>query len=330
MNRGRELLVGFVILSALAVGVVGTYYLQGTNFGQPQVARDILVRTVGQLNRGNSVKYLGVNIGRIEAFGVIGTAVRVSMLLDEDVVLPGDAAVILGPESMFGDWQAEIVSMAEYPRYAFYQLPVDAPPGVLPGYALPEMSRLTASAEQIADNLAQLSDRLELAFNEETATQLASAISNLEAISLEIRELVVQQAAVATSVSASADAALNEVEEASRVARRSFERIEGILSDSQIDTIVANMRVASAGIQAIATDLSEATGGISGTVDRADSAFARIDRIAARIEDGEGAVGRLLSDSTLAIRAEDVLDQLALLLKDVRENPRRYVRLSIF
>jgi hypothetical protein len=159
VNRGRELLVGFVILSALAVGVVGTYYLQGTNFGQPQVARDILVRTVGQLNRGNSVKYLGVNIGRIEAFGVIGTAVRVSMLLDEDVVLPGDAAVILGPESMFGDWQAEIVSMAEYPRYEFYQLPVDAPPGVLPGYALPEMSRLTASAEQIADNLAQLSDR---------------------------------------------------------------------------------------------------------------------------------------------------------------------------
>jgi len=330
VNRGRELLVGFVIISALAVGVVGTYYLQGTNFGRPQISRDALVRTVGQLNRGNPVKYLGVNIGRVEAFGVIGTAVRVSMLLDEDVVLPDDAAVILGPESMFGDWQAEIVSRAEYPRYSFYALPDDAPPGVLPGYSLPEMSRLTASAEQIADNLAQLSDRLELAFNEETATQLASAISNLEAISLEIRELVVQQAAVATSVSASADAALNEVEEASRVARRSFERIEGMLSDGQIDTIVSNIRVASSGIQEIATDLAEATGGIAGTVARADSAFARIDRITARIEDGEGAVGRLLSDSTLAIRAEDVLDQLALLLKDVRENPRRYVRLSIF
>jgi len=32
----------------------------------------------------------------------------------------------------------------------------------------------------------------------------------------------------------------------------------------------------------------------------------------------------------LAVRAENVLDQLDLLLQDLRENPRRYVRLSIF
>ncbi|MBT3774636.1 MAG: hypothetical protein HOF87_08825 [Gemmatimonadales bacterium] len=55
-----------------------------------------------------------------------------------------------------------------------------------------------------------------------------------------------------------------------------------------------------------------------------------MDRITAMIESGEGAIGRLLVDSTLAVRAEDVLGQLALLLEDVRANPRRYVRLSIF
>ena len=66
------------------------------------------------------------------------------------------------------------------------------------------------------------------------------------------------------------------------------------------------------------------------TLMRADSAFTRIDRIAARMEGGEGALGRLLVDSTLAVRAEDVLAQLDLLLRDLQENPRRYVRLSIF
>ena len=40
--------------------------------------------------------------------------------------------------------------------------------------------------------------------------------------------------------------------------------------------------------------------------------------------------GRLLADSTFAVRAEDVLRQMDLLLEDLRENPRRYVRLSIF
>jgi len=38
----------------------------------------------------------------------------------------------------------------------------------------------------------------------------------------------------------------------------------------------------------------------------------------------------LLSDTTFAFRAEGVLLRLDLLLQDLRENPRRYVRLSIF
>ena len=330
MNRSRELMVGVVIIVSIAVAVLGTFFLSGTNFGRPQASIDVLLRNVGQLNRGNTVKYLGVNIGVVDEIGVDGAAVRITLMVDQEVILPEDAAVILGPESMFGDWQAEVVSRAEFPRFPFYQLPEGTPSGVLPGYALPELSRLTASAEQIADNVAGLSDRLELAFNDSTAAALASAIGNLEEISLEIRDLVVQQSAMANSVTASADSALNEVEAASVVARRSFERIEAILTDAQIDSIVANIRSASSGIDAIATDMSAATGGMAGTFERADSAFARMDRITAMIESGEGAIGRLLVDSTLAVRAEDVLGQLALLLEDVRANPRRYVRLSIF
>ena len=108
------------------------------------------------------------------------------------------------------------------------------------------------------------------------------------------------------------------------------ERIETILTDAQIDTIVANVRVASTGIQEIVTSLAESTGGIAATIKRADSTFARLDRISARTESGEGAIGRLLVDSTLAIRAEDVLAQIDKLLQDLRENPRKYIRLSIF
>ena len=61
-----------------------------------------------------------------------------------------------------------------------------------------------------------------------------------------------------------------------------------------------------------------------------EGTLARIDRVSARVEAGEGVLGRLLVDSTLAVRAEGVLEQLDFLLKDLRENPKRYVRLSIF
>ena len=88
--------------------------------------------------------------------------------------------------------------------------------------------------------------------------------------------------------------------------------------------------MATANIQAIAANLQEPSAELSAAVTRADSTFARLDRLAAGVEAGEGALGRLLADSTLAVRAEGVLGQLDLLLQDLRENPRRYVRLSIF
>lgn len=334
MNQGREFLVGAVIIAAIVVGVGGTLWLQGTNFGRPNTLVEVLIESVGQLGEGNPVTYRGVTIGQVATINVEpgGSAVRVSLLIDESIPLPSDAAVVLGPESLFGGWQAEVVSQGSFERFPFYEVPAqdDGQARVLGGYALPEITRLTASAEQISGNLADLTDRLELAFNQETADNLANAISNIEAITVDVRELVRQQSTIVTSLSANADSALTEVESAAQTARRSFDRIEGMLSDSQIDSIMSNMHIASAGLRDLTVQLADEDQGLSATMERADSAFVRMDRLAAMLENGEGSLGRLMTDSTLAIRAEQVLMSLDLILQDFRENPRRYVRLSIF
>jgi phospholipid/cholesterol/gamma-HCH transport system substrate-binding protein len=335
VNRGRELLVGTVIIVAASVAVFGTLWLERTNFfGGPSTPVYVLLESVAQLSTGNPVTFRGVPIGQVSAIAVEpgGQGVRVTLMLDPDVPLPADAGVVLGPESLFGGWQAEVVSRASFPRFPFFEVPPGTPTdtAVYPGYALPEISRLTASAEQISVNLADLTDRLELAFNQETADNLARAITNIEAITQEVRTLVQQQGEVAASITASADSALTEVEAAATAARRSFERFQGVMDDAQIDTILTNIRVASTGIRDITQDLSDPEDGLGVTIGRADSALVRLDRITARLEAGEGSLGRLLVDTTFAVRAEEVLLQLDLLLQDVRENPRRYVRLSIF
>lgn len=334
MTRGKEFLVGAVIIAAISTAVIGTLWLQGTNFGRPVIPVEVLLESVGQLQEGNPVTYRGVRIGQVDLIAVEpgAAAVRVTMLLDRAVEMPDDAAVVLGPESLFGGWQAEVVQLSSFPGFPFYALPADMPPTplVLGGYALPELSRLTASAEQISQNLADLTDRLELAFNQETTDNLSRAIGNIEAITQEVRSLVQQQGEVAASITANADTALVEVELAAQAARRSFEGMEGIMAGERVDSILANVDAAASGLRTITEQLADSTGGLDATLERADSAFTRIDRLSARMEAGEGTLGRLLADSTLALRAEQVLFQLDLLLRDVRENPRRYVRLSIF
>ena len=335
MSAQREILVGTVIIVAVVVAVFGTLWLQGTNFGRPSIEVQVLLADVAQLNEGDAVKYRGVNIGKVDVIEVDagGQAVRLTLLLDGQTVLPDDPVVVVAPESLFGSWQAEIVARGRYASFAFYDVPVGAAVEgvpVLGGYALPELSRLTASAEQISDNVALLSERFELAFNDETAASLAQAIDNMEVISQEIRELVAQQSELIVRVTSSTDSALTEIEGASRAARSSFERLDAVLTDAQVDSIVTNVRLATASIEEIAGNLTGSSADLSGTLAKADSAFSRLDRLAARVEAGEGAFGRLMVDSTLAVRAEDVLAELDLLLQDLRENPRRYVRLSIF
>lgn len=334
MSRTREFGVGLVILSAIAVGVLGTLWLKGTNWGRPSIEVDVLLSDVAQLAPGNGVKFRGVQIGRVATIAVEpdGQAVRVRLQLQESVNLPDDVVVLLSPESFFGSWQAEIIRRDRYPSFPFYEVqqPMEGDVRVLGGWALPELSRLSAAAEQISANLADLTERLGIAFNEETAADLARAIENFGVLSDDLRRLVDQQSAIALSVTSSADSALTEIELATRVARRSFERIEELLTDAQIDSIVTNVRLASGHIQDIAEDLAGSSDNFATTLGRADSTLARLDRLSARVEAGEGTLGRLFADTTFAVRAEGVLGQLDLLLQDLRENPRRYVRLSIF
>src|SRR5688572_15270124 len=128
MTQGsRELVVGSVIIAAVLVLAVGTLWLKGTDFGREPTHIEVLVREVGQLAEGNSVKLRGVPIGTVSSVGVEpgGTLVRVGMDIDADFEIedPRGAGVIIAPESLFGDWQAEIVDRQRFPQFEYYEVP---------------------------------------------------------------------------------------------------------------------------------------------------------------------------------------------------------------
>ena len=315
--------------------MVGTLWLQGTNFGQATTRVEVLVSNVGQLIEGNAVKFRGVSIGRVADIVVEpgGDAVRLVLQLRSEVTLGDDAAVLVAPESLFGDWQAEIVTRAGAPEFVFFDPPsaeLSRDTLVLGGYAIPDISRLTAAADQISRSLARLTDRFDRAFTEETADQLRIAIGNLESISTSIRELIEQQAITFANVSGEVERAATQISASATQARVTLERIDQTLSRGEVDSILVSVRNATANINVIATELANSSGRFDRTMARADSAFGSVQRITDRIEAGNGALGRLVADSALAMWLESAAAQLDSLLADVKANPRRYVRLSIF
>lgn len=335
MTHGRELVVGLVIIAALVITVAGTFWLQGTNLGRTTTRVEVLVNDVGQLTQGNPVKFRGVSIGRVADIVVEpgGDAVRLVLQLQSEVTLGDDAAVVIAPESLFGDWQAEIVTRGGTTEFMFFDPPsaeLSRDTLVLGGYAIPDISRLTAAADQISRNLARLTDRFDRAFTEETADQLRIAIGNLESISTSIRELIEQQATTFANVSSEVERAATQISASATQARVTLERMDQTLSRGEVDSILVSIRNATANIDLIATELANSTGRFDRTMARADSAFGGVQRIADRIQAGGGALGRLVADSALAVSLESAAAQLDSLLADVKANPRRYVRLSIF
>lgn len=336
MTRRNELLVGSVIIVGLATGVFGTLWLNGTRFGRTQTEVHVLMRDAGQLGRGNAVKFRGVNIGRVGDITVEQSraAVRIQLLLEGDWILEDDAVVVIAPESMFGDWQAEIVTRSRYPRFDYYEVPVDAraQPGVrvLGGYTLPDLSRLTAVADEVAQNLASLTDRFDRAFSDESADQLAQAIDNMQELTSTLRTVVDEQSVQFSGVLEDVRASTSDIASTISAARGTFERLDAMLATGDVDSIIRNTRIITTNLRDVSGDVVSAAESLDGTLAMADSTMSALARITARIERGEGSVGRLLSDTALAVRAESLLEELNLLLQDLRANPRKYVRLSIF
>ena len=336
MTHGRELLAGTVVLFGIAVAVLGTFWLQGRRFGSTQTEVHVLMRDVGQLATGNAVKFRGVNIGRVGSIVVEegGAAVRIQLLLEGEWILEEDAVVTIAPESMFGDWQAEIVSRSRFPRFDYYEVPASAriPDGVrvLGGYTLPDISRLTAVADEVAQNLASLTDRFDRAFGDETAAQLSQAIDNIEELTTTLRTVVEEQSVQFVGIAEDVRTSTAEIATALATARGSLERIDAVLASGDVDSIVRNTRVITSDLRGVSGDVSAASRSLQATLASVDSTVSAMGRITTRIEQGDGSLGRLISDPALAARTEELVSGLTLLLEDLRANPRKYVRLSIF
>jgi phospholipid/cholesterol/gamma-HCH transport system substrate-binding protein len=63
---------------------------------------------------------------------------------------------------------------------------------------------------------------------------------------------------------------------------------------------------------------------------RAENSLKAVEEITARVDRGEGTAGKLLTDKELYDRLNRAVESLDALVKDVKENPKRYLKFSVF
>lgn len=92
-------------------------------------------------------------------------------------------------------------------------------------------------------------------------------------------------------------------------------------NNDKIQNIIVNF-------SAISDTLAKAD--FAGVIQNADKALGDFSKIIAKVNAGEGSLGQLVNNDTLYTNLENASYNLSRLLRDLKENPKRYVRFSAF
>ncbi len=330
MTRRNEVLVGAFVLAAVALIVVGALWLADAGFGARDQELTARFQTVGQLKPGNQVTLRGVSVGKVEQIGLSadGRAVEVTFRVSSDVALPENPVVILQPSSMFGEWQAAIVPAAERPDILTDTLAL--PPGRLPGVTMAAFSEISESSREIAENLQGLTERFQVAFNENTARELARAITNFSSASDELVTLMERQREGFGSFTADLAEAGDAVRGAAGDLDAVVSRLAAATEEGELEAIFDDARQASAAMRDVSGSLQGTVRELDRGIARADSAVREVQALLAAVNRGEGSIGLLTQDRILYENTAAALEELRALLDDLKRNPRKYFNFSVF
>jgi phospholipid/cholesterol/gamma-HCH transport system substrate-binding protein len=335
MKRTNEFAVGLAVLLALALVVVGALWLSETDVHKTRVNAVARFRTVGGLGVGAPVTLRGVKVGRVEAIRLLENDwVETEFSIDKGVDLPTKPAVISASASLFGEWGASIISYEPLPtdpnlREALVES--DSAGGeAWPGATLPDIGQLTAQASRIAGDVGVVTQRISQAFDSTALKNLQKSVKDLAEISGRLVVFAGAQTTridrVSQNVATTADAFAG----VAKTFQNAVARLDTATSDNQLKDILANGRTSSQDLRQAAADLRSVMAAAKANETSLVRVFQQADSLMTRIQQGNGTLGMLATDSTLYRETTATVIQFRELLTDIQAHPKKYLKISVF
>lgn len=314
MTISKEFKVGFLFLVAAGLFIWGFNFLKGTDiFGARRVLYVVYDQVEG-LEPANKVKISGLNIGQVTRLTFIeGTSqVAVELYISNDIPIPENSIARLYSTDLLGGKAVEIILG-------------DSPTLSRSGDTLvPAMEQ--SLREQVTEQVEPLRLRVVALINsvDSVLLQVQSVFSESNKYNLsESFENISSSISSFQSAVSNLDTILDTEKSRINTIMTNFESITTNLekNNEQINNIFNNLAVLSDSL--VASDIPQ-------TVREAHTAMLNLREISEKLNSGEGTMGQLLTNDSLYIQLEQSTESLNKLLEDLRLNPKRYVRFSLF
>jgi len=297
-GRHREVWVGlFVVAGVLATIVILAVMTDAALFRGRYIINTKVPNASG-IRKGDPVLMRGVNIGRILSFTILQQQVQMRLEIEGEYPVPKDSRVELKASGLLGGMVADIVPGSS-PQSATWG---DTLPGGTGVGLFDKMDALAGEADKVAKRVQGLLSDDMVKDMQGSAAGARQSLDSLQAILKEQR---------------------SELRALSASLKRSSEGLEKVTTGPELERTTKR--------------IDELVGKLDGTAATFDSSAKSLDSILARMERGEGTLGKLSKDETLYKNAAEATEnlnkatvELNKLLVDFQAHPRKYINLKVF
>ena len=306
MNRiSKEFKSGFIFLLAIIFLVYGLKYLKGLNVFQTNKPYYAIYDDIDGLQIGSSIRLNGFNVGMVNniilnsdnnlvvTLNIDGLdnipENSICKIVNQDLMGTKGVSLILGQSNSFANSGDTLLRRVEN------SLQDEVNAQILP---------LKNKAEGLIGSVDSLLTIVTAVLNKNTRNSLSNSIKSLD-----------ETFAILSKTMVKIDSMVYDNDA----------RVSKVLSN--LESITTNLNDSNSGIKPILYNLSS----ISDTLSNANfgSLVNNINKISNNINSGSGSLTKLMNDEKLYNNLEKSTSELAELIEDIKNNPKRYVNFSI-
>jgi len=314
-KRTRPIIIGLSFIAAVVIFVWGYNFLKSTSLFKKETIYFASYQKVNGLIKANPVVINGLRVGQVKSVYFnpdMSGNIMVSMVLSTDFPIPNNTVARIFSSDLMGSKAIELkLGDSKIILKEGDTLPTSVEEGLM-AEVNAQMQPIKNKAENLLGSIDSLVVAFQSIFNEsardnikESFQNIELTFSNLQRTTSNIDTLVVEESSRISDILINLDSlttALNQ-------------------NKDNIKNIIANF-------ETISDSLAKSE--IPGTFKQINATLADMQDILKKVNSGEGTLGQLMNNDSLYMELNRSATALDSLLNDIRINPKRYVKFSLF
>ena len=313
MKVSRLFWIGFIFVFSSIAFVGGLLYLQDITIRKSNYTFTVLFENVQGLHMGDEVDMLGKKIGKVSQTRIMGQKIAVELSIYNSFAfsIPIDSKIEVKSEGLIG---SKFISITPGYNIKEYILPGETVEGLREF----DFSEITPGIVPLTQDLSAFARRLKATLGEEEKDKIRLTIQNIESFTANLDTFIHNYRNIV-----------------SRQDRKNFQdfmkNLSGAVKDlkygvnkeiNKLDGMLDDLKQV--------TDKSDELSITITELKNSSASFAKVteklDNILGKIDNDEGTMGKLISDTTLYDNMNNLVNEIRVFVKDLKENPGKYMK----